>query len=41
MGWRLSMEKQNGFDSDFRADQLVLYGAATIVLLILAWTFVD
>lgn len=33
------MAKATDHDSDFRPEQLVLFGAAIIVLLIFAWTY--
>jgi hypothetical protein len=37
-GWAMSISDHH--HSDFEAGQLVLFGAAAIVLLVFAWTFV-
>ena len=38
-GWGPLMAKATDHDSDFRPEQLVLFGAAIIILLIFAWTY--
>ena len=38
-GWGALMAKATNHDSDFRPEQLVLFGAAIVVLLIFAWTY--